>query len=149
MSVGVIATRVWWHRTWRLIIKRQHCCGNAKDKLKQQSTVNNRSTEDNHKILLRIQSIQLSRLLLLFIYMTTHYMPGHVLTQSQYAHQKLIKHFGDLIAQLDKESLTHTSRSVWHFVITSNTDYPVHGSVSTGLLPIEEFSEDWLFLGEI
>jgi hypothetical protein len=38
-------------------MKRWHCSGNEKNKLKQESTVNNQNTEDDLKILLTILSI--------------------------------------------------------------------------------------------
>ena len=70
------------------------------------------------------------------------YMPGHRLTQSQYAHQKNIEHFNDFIVQLHEQALTHISRLVWLFVISIGIGYPGHRCVSTGLSPFEEFSEE-------
>ena len=80
--------------------------------------------------------------------MTTLYMPGHRLTRSQYAHQKNVEHFGDLIVQLDEQTLTHTSCVVWHVAISIGIGYPVHRYVSTGLLPFENYSDACLFPGE-
>jgi len=71
------------------------------------------------------------------------------LTQFQYAHQKNVEHFGDLIVQLDEQALTHISRVVWLFVISISIGYTVHRYVSTGLLPFEEYSEEWLHPGEV
>ena len=84
-----------------------------------------------------------------FAYVTLHCMPGHRLTQSQYAHQKNVEHFRNLIVQLDEQALTHIPRVVWLVVISIGIGYPVHRYVSTGLLLIEEFSEDSLFPGEV
>jgi len=44
------------YKPLKTTIKRWHCSGNEKNKLKQQSTVNIQNTEDNLKILLRILS---------------------------------------------------------------------------------------------
>jgi len=74
-----------------------------------------------------------------------HYMPGQRLTQSQYTHQKNIKHFGDLIVQLDNQALTHISRVVGLFIIRIGIGDPLNRYISTGLLPYEEYSEDWFF----
>jgi len=76
-------------------------------------------------------------------------MPGHRLTQSQYAHQRVVEHFGDLIAQLDEQALTYISAVVWSFTISIGIGYPVHQYISTGLLSFEEFSEDSLFPGSV
>jgi len=114
-------------------------------KLKQQSAVNNQNTEDDLEILSRILST--SKLLLSYIYMILHYMPGPRLTQSQYAHQKSVEHFRDLIVQPKEQHLRHISRVEWHFVISIVIGYPVHQYRSTGLLPFEEYLEDWLYPG--
>jgi len=76
-------------------------------------------------------------------------MPGHRLTQSQYAHQRVVEHFGDLIAQLDEQALTYISAVVWSVTISIGIGYPVHQYISTGLLSFEEFSEDSLFPGSV
>jgi hypothetical protein len=78
------------------------------DKLKQQSTVNNQNTEDDLKILLRILSITLQTLLPSYIYMIRQYMSGRHLTQSEYALQRIVELFGDLLIQLEEAHLTHT-----------------------------------------
>jgi len=52
-------------------------------------------------------------------------MPGQRLTQLQYAHQKNVEHFGDLIAQLDEQHLTHLSHVVCIYVISINIGFPV------------------------
>jgi len=75
-------------------------------------------------------------------------MSGHRLRQSQYAHQKTVEHFGNLIVHLDEQALTHISCMVWGFVMNIGIGYPVHRYVSTQLLSFEEYSEDWLFPGE-
>jgi hypothetical protein len=52
------SVEVWAYKPLKTVIKRWHCSGNEKNKLKQQSTVNNQNTEDDLKILLRILSIK-------------------------------------------------------------------------------------------
>jgi len=91
-------------------IKRWHCSGNEKDKLKQQSAVNIQNTEDDLKILLKSLSINhFQKLLPTSIHKISVYMPGYRLIQSQYAHQKNVQYFSDLIVQLDKQASTHIS----------------------------------------
>jgi len=46
---------------------------------------------------------------------------------------------------LQELNLTHTYRVVFRFVEIENIDYLVLRYLNTGLLPLEEFSEDLLF----
>ena len=75
-------------------------------------------------------------------------MPGHWLTQSQYAHHKLVERFGELIVHLDEQALTDTSQVVWLVVISIDIGFPEHRFISTGIFPFEEYSEDRLFPGQ-
>jgi len=76
-------------------------------------------------------------------------MPGHRLTQSEYALQQVVEHFSNLLFSLDNQHLTHTCRGVFHFRELEGVDYLVLRYLNTGALPFEEFSEDWLFDGEV
>ena len=72
-------------------------------------------------------------------------MPGHNLTQSEYALQQVVEWFGNLLFSLYEHHLTHTYRVVLRFAQLENIDYLVLRYLNTGLLPCEEFSEDLLF----
>jgi len=48
---------VWEYNPLKMSIKRWHCSGNEKNKLKQQSTFKSQNTEDDFEILLKILSI--------------------------------------------------------------------------------------------
>jgi len=76
-------------------------------------------------------------------------MPGHQLTQSKYALQQVVEHFGNLLFTLEEQSLTHTYRVVIRFCELKNIDYLVLRYLNSGALPFEEFSEEWLFPGEV
>jgi len=76
-------------------------------------------------------------------------MPRHRLTQSEYALQQVVEHFGNQLFSLDDEHLTHTCRVVFRFRELEGIEYLVLGYLNTGALPFEEFSEDWLFDGEV
>ena len=73
-------------------------------------------------------------------------MPRHRLTQSQYAHQKNVEHFGDLIVQLDEQAFTHIPQEVWLFVMSIGIGYPVYRYVSTGLYDSKSFLKIGCFL---
>jgi len=72
-------------------------------------------------------------------------MPGHRYTQGEYALQRVVELFGNLLLSLHKLNLTHTYQVVFHFVQIENIDFLVLRYLNTGLLPFEEFSEDLLF----
>jgi len=69
-------------------------------------------------------------------------MPGHRYTQSEYVLQQVVESFGRLLYSLEEHHLHHTYRVVYHFYELENIDYLVLKYLRTGLLPIEEFSED-------
>jgi len=75
-------------------------------------------------------------------------MPGRSLTQSEYAIQKIVELFGNLLFSLHEHNLTHTYHMVFRFAELENIDYLVLRHLNTGLLPFEELSEDLLFNGE-
>lgn len=70
-------------------------------------------------------------------------MPGQQLTKPQYALQKKVKLFSDLIFQLEGQRLIHITQVVYYFTHSIDIGYLVHWYFSTVLLPFEECSEDW------
>jgi hypothetical protein len=72
-------------------------------------------------------------------------MPGHQYTQTQYALQKVVESFGNLLFELDAHYSTHTYAVVFCFCQLENIDYLVQRYLNTGALPFEEFSKEWLF----
>ena len=81
-------------------------------------------------------------LLLLSTFVTTQYMPGHRLTQSEYALQMVVEHFGNLLFGLEEHHSTHTYRVVLRFCELENIKYLVLRYLNTRALPFEEYSED-------
>ena len=75
-------------------------------------------------------------------------MPGHQYKQAEYALQKVVESFGNLLFELAEHHLTHTYTVVFCFCQLENIDYLVLRYLSTRTLPYEEFSEEWLFDGE-
>jgi len=75
-------------------------------------------------------------------------MPGHLYTPAEYALQKKVESFARLISELDEQRLTHISAVVWRFCQNEGIHYLVLRFINTGLLPFEEFSEEWLYDGE-
>jgi hypothetical protein len=76
-------------------------------------------------------------------------MSGQHLTQSEYALQRVVELFGDLLTQLEEARLTHTYQMVLRFCQLENIDYLVLRYLSTGALPFEEWAEEWLFDAEV
>jgi len=74
-------------------------------------------------------------------------MPGHRYTQSECALHQVVESFGTLLISLEEQRLTHTYRVVLHFCELENIDCLVLRYLRTGLLPFEEFSEDYLYNG--
>jgi hypothetical protein len=128
-------------------IKRWHCSGSERD-LRGQPTVNNQSTEDDLKILLRILSIT-SQLLPSYTFVTRQFMSGRHLTQSEYALTQIVELFGNLLIQLEEANLIPTYQTVFRFCQLENIDYRVLRYLNTGALPFEEWTEEWLFDGEV
>jgi hypothetical protein len=76
-------------------------------------------------------------------------MSGRHFTQSEYAPQKVVESFGDLLFQLEEACLIHTYRVVFHFCQLESIDYLVLRYLNTGELPFEEWAEEWLHDGEV
>ena len=76
-------------------------------------------------------------------------MPGHGLTQSEYALQEVVEQFGNLLFSLEDHRLTHTYQVLLHCCELENIYYLVLTYLNTGLLPFEEFSEEQLSDGKV
>jgi len=75
-------------------------------------------------------------------------MPGHQYTPAEYALHQKVECFARLVSELDEHRLTRISAVVWVFCQLEGIDYLVRRYLNTGLLPFEEYSEEWLFDGE-
>ena len=69
-------------------------------------------------------------------------MPGHRLTQSEYALQQVVESFGNLLFSLDEQRLYHSCRVVFRVCELEIINYLVLRYLNTGFLPFEEFSEE-------
>jgi len=76
-------------------------------------------------------------------------MPEHNYTPAEHTLQKVVKSFGNLIFELAEHRLTHTYAVVFRFCQLENINYLVLRYLNTGPLPFEEFSEEWLYDGEV
>jgi hypothetical protein len=76
-------------------------------------------------------------------------MPGHRYTPAEYALQQKVESFGRLLSELEEHRLTHIYSVVLLWCQLENIDYLVLRYINTGALPFEEFSEEWLFDGEV
>jgi hypothetical protein len=76
-------------------------------------------------------------------------MPGHQYTQAEYALQQKVESFSRLLSELKEHRLNHTYAVVFHWCQLESIDYLVLRYINTGALPFEEFSEEWLFDGEV
>jgi len=76
-------------------------------------------------------------------------MPGHQYTQAEYALQRVVESFGNLLSEFAEHRLPHTYAVVLRFCELENIDYLVLRYLNTGALPFEEYSEEWLYDGEI
>jgi hypothetical protein len=76
-------------------------------------------------------------------------MPGHQYTQAEYALQRVVESFGNLLFEWAEHDLTHTYTVVFRLCQLENIDYLVLRYFNTGALPFEEYSEEWLFDREV
>jgi hypothetical protein len=84
----------------------------------------------------------------LYIHDTGRYTPGHDYTPAEYALQKVVDSFGNVLSKLAEHLLTHTYTVVFCFCQIENIDYLVLRYINTGAVPFEQFSEETLFDGE-
>jgi hypothetical protein len=70
-------------------------------------------------------------------------MSGQRLTQSEYALQKVVELFGNLLIQLEEAHLTHTYQMVSHFCQLGNIVYQGLTYLNTCALPFQEWAEEW------
>jgi hypothetical protein len=76
-------------------------------------------------------------------------MSGAHLSPYDYALQKVVVLFGDLLIQLDEAGLTCTYRNILRFGELENIQYLVQRYVNTGGGPYEEWAEERLYDGEV
>jgi peptide subunit release factor RF-3 len=76
-------------------------------------------------------------------------MPGHQYTPAEYTLQSIVESVGTMLFELAEHRLTHTYTVVFRFCQFENLDHLVRRYLSTGALPFEEFSEEWLHDNEI
>jgi hypothetical protein len=76
-------------------------------------------------------------------------MPGHQYTQSEYTLQNIVEAFSNVLLSFELQRLTHTNRVAFGFAKWEGIDYVILQYLLTGMLPVEEFSEEWWFDGEI
>jgi hypothetical protein len=72
-------------------------------------------------------------------------MPGHHYTPAECALQRIVESFGNLLFELAEHQVTHTYAVVFRVCQIENIDYLVLRYLITGVVPFEEFSEEWLF----
>ena len=63
--------------------------------------------------------------------------------------QQIVELFGNLLFSVEEHRLTHTYRVVLGLCELENIDYLVLRYLRTGLLPFEEFSDEWFFDDEV
>jgi hypothetical protein len=63
-------------------------------------------------------------------------------THSQYARQKAVGTFGDLIIYYNERGLTHISWALSYSAIVKGVGYKLHRYITTGALPYEEWLEE-------
>lgn len=107
-------------------IKRLHWSGNEKASSSRNPPSTVRYTEDDLKLISRILSINPSRLLCYYIFMTFLYISGLKLTQSQYAHQKKVESFRGLIFSSDEHHLIIISQVIRLYIPCESFSYKVH-----------------------
>jgi hypothetical protein len=76
-------------------------------------------------------------------------MPGHQYTPAEYALQKIVESFGKLLSKLAEHRLTHIYAVVFRFCQLENINYLVLRYLNTGVLPFEEYSEEWVHDSEV
>jgi hypothetical protein len=75
-------------------------------------------------------------------------MPGHQLTQSEYALQRSVESFGNLLFTLEELHLNHIYMAVFQFYKLKNIMLLVMRYLNTGVVPFKKYSKDWSFDGK-
>jgi len=70
------------------------------------------------------------------------------LTHFQYAHQRVVATFGNLIQYYNERGLINISWALSYSAIIEGLEYEVHRFITTSALPYEEWSEEWLWTDE-
>jgi len=68
---------------------------------------------------------------------------------AEYALQRIVQRFGDLLFTLAECNLSHIYAVGFRYCQLESIDYLVLRYLNTGALPYEEFSEEWLYDEEI
>jgi hypothetical protein len=76
-------------------------------------------------------------------------MPGHQYTPTEYALQRVVESFSNLLFELAEHQLTHIYAVFFRFCQLEDIDYLVLRYLNPGALPFEEISEESLFHGEV
>jgi hypothetical protein len=76
-------------------------------------------------------------------------MPGHPYTPAQYALQRVVKRFSNLLFEFAQHHLTNTYAVVFCFCQFENIDSLVLRYLDTGAIPFEGFSEERVFDHEV
>jgi len=75
-------------------------------------------------------------------------LPGHHYTPAEYALQRQLQFFGHWLSLFEEQLSTDIYWVVFLFCKHENIGFLVLWYLNTGALPFEEFSEDWLIVGE-
>lgn len=116
------------------------------------SSTNLQSTIRIQKTILKYQydfCLQTAKLLLYNIPIIEIYIPGLKLTQYQYLYLRNANTFEHLIFQLQEWHLIRTFQYIIQYATLWRIGYKVQRYSSTALIPLEEFSEDLMFPGEV
>jgi hypothetical protein len=75
-------------------------------------------------------------------------MPGHHYTPGEFALQRVVEFFGDLLFQSEEHHSTHTYQMVSRFCQLEGIHYLVLRYFNTMALTFEGFLEEWSLDGE-
>jgi hypothetical protein len=89
-----------------------------------------------------------SKLLPSFTHTTGPFLPGPQYTETEYALQRVVESFGNLLSELAEHHSTRTYTVVCRFCQLENINYLELRYLNTGALPFKEYSEEWLFDNE-
>jgi len=75
-------------------------------------------------------------------------MSWRKLTYLQYAYQKVIATCRNLVFYYNEPGLSHISQILLYSAVIEEVGYNLHGYITTGLLPFEQFAEEQLWTDE-